>query len=105
VTLSAFLSLTALISIGKLFGVRPAMRGLAIKGPYRLVRHPMYLAYFLADIGYQLQEWNVGTVLIAAAGWASLVYRIFAEERMLSRHPDWVAYVGRVRHRLIPGLW
>jgi protein-S-isoprenylcysteine O-methyltransferase Ste14 len=105
VTLSAFLSLAALLSIGKLFGVRPALRGLATHGPYRLVRHPMYLAYFIADIGYQLQEWNVGTVLIAAAGWASLVYRIHAEERMLSRHPDWVAYVGRAPYRLVPGLW
>jgi protein-S-isoprenylcysteine O-methyltransferase Ste14 len=105
VTLSAFLSLSALLSIGKLFGVRPAMRGLTVKGPYRLVRHPMYLAYFVADIGYQLQEWNMGTVAIVAAGWASLVYRIYAEERMLSLHPDWAAYVGRVRRRLIPGVW
>jgi protein-S-isoprenylcysteine O-methyltransferase Ste14 len=105
VTLSAFLNLAALLSIGKRFGVRPALRGLAISGPYRLVRHPMYLSYFIADTGYLLQEWNVGTVLIAAAGWASLVYRIYAEERMLSLHSDWVAYVGRSPYRLVPGLW
>ncbi len=105
VTFSAFLSLAALLSIGKRFGVRPALRGLTVNGPYRLVRHPMYLSYFIADIGYLLQEWNVGAVLIAAAGWASLVYRIYAEERMLAQHSDWVAYVGRVRRRLVPGLW
>jgi protein-S-isoprenylcysteine O-methyltransferase Ste14 len=105
VTLSAFLDLAALLSMGKLFGVRPALRGLATKGPYRLVRHPMYLAYFIADSGYLLQEWNIGTVLIVAAGWASLVYRIHAEERMLSLHPDWVAYVGKAPYRLVPGLW
>ena len=105
VSFSALLSLAALLSNGKLFGVRPAMRGLTNKGPYCLVRHPMYLAYFIADIGYQLQEWNTGTVLIVVAGWAALVYRIYAEERMLSLHPDWVAYVGRAPYRLIPGLW
>lgn len=105
VTVSAFLSLAALLTIGRRFGVRPALRGLTSNGPYRLVRHPMYLAYFIADIGYLLQEWNVGAVLLAVAGWASLVYRIHAEERMLSLHPGWVAYVGRVRRRLFPGLW
>jgi protein-S-isoprenylcysteine O-methyltransferase Ste14 len=105
VTLSAFLSLAALLSIGKRFGVRPALRGLTISGPYRLVRHPMYLAYFVADIGYLLQEWNIGTVLMVAAGWTALVYRIYAEERMLSQHSDWVAYVGKAPYRLVPGLW
>jgi protein-S-isoprenylcysteine O-methyltransferase Ste14 len=105
VTLAAFLSLAALLSIGRLFGVRPALRGLATNGPYRLVRHPMYLAYVIADIGYQLQEWNVGTVLIVAAGWAALAYRIHAEERMLALHSGWAAYIGRARYRLVPKLW
>jgi protein-S-isoprenylcysteine O-methyltransferase Ste14 len=81
------------------------LRGLATNGPYRLVRHPTYLAYFIADIGYQLQEWNIGTVLIVAAGWAALIYRIQAEERMLSLHSGWVAYAGRTPFRLVPGLW
>jgi protein-S-isoprenylcysteine O-methyltransferase Ste14 len=105
VIFSALLSLSALLSIGRLFGVRPALRGITRNGPYRLVRHPMYLAYFIADIGYLLEEWNIGAVLIAAAGWVSLVYRIYAEERMLSRHSDWAAYVARTRYRLVPGLW
>jgi protein-S-isoprenylcysteine O-methyltransferase Ste14 len=105
VTLAALLSLAALVSIGRLFGVRPALRGLTTAGPYRLVRHPMYLAYFMADIGYLLEEWNVGVVLIVAAGWAALVYRICAEERMLSLHPGWAAYAGRTPYRLVPGLW
>ena len=103
--LSACLSLAALLSIGRLFGVRPALRGLATNGPYSLVRHPMYLAYLIADTGYQFQEWNIGTLLLVAAGWASLVYRIVAEERMLSLDPNWVAYVRNVPYRLVPRLW
>ena len=39
------------------------------------------------------------------AGWASLLYRIRAEERMLSRDPGWPAYAAPVRYRLLPGLW
>jgi protein-S-isoprenylcysteine O-methyltransferase Ste14 len=105
VVLSAFLSLAALLWIGRLFGVLPALRGLVTHGPYGFVRHPMYLAYFISDIGYQLQEWNIGTVLIVVAGWISLVYRIYAEERMLSLDPDWHDYVRTVPYRLVPGLW
>jgi protein-S-isoprenylcysteine O-methyltransferase Ste14 len=105
VALGACLTLASLVSLGRWFGVRPALRGLATKGPYRVVRHPMYLAYMLADIGYNLQEWNYGTVLLVLAGWASLLYRIRAEERMLSQSPAWRAYVARVRYRLLPGLW
>ena len=105
VTLGACLSLSSLLCLGRWFGVRPALWGLATKGPSRVVRHPMYLAYALADIGYNLQEWNSGTVLLVLAGWASLPYRIQAEERMLSRTADWPAYIARVRYRLLPGLW
>jgi len=105
VMVAAALSLASLLTLGRWFGVRPALRGLATSGPYRLVRHPMYLAYVLADIGYNLQEWNRGTALLVLAGWASLLYRIRAEERMLSRHPDWPGYVASVRYRLLPGLF
>jgi protein-S-isoprenylcysteine O-methyltransferase Ste14 len=105
VTLAACLSFASLATLGRRFGVRPALRGLVTKGPYRLVRHPMYLAYVIADIGYNLQEWNVGTALMVVAGWMSLVYRIYAEERVLARDPGWPAYTALVRSRLIPGLW
>jgi protein-S-isoprenylcysteine O-methyltransferase Ste14 len=105
VTLAAWLSLASLLSLGRWFGIRPALRGLATGGPYRVVRHPMYLAYVLADIGYNLQEGNAGTVLAVLAGWASLVYRIGAEERILSGHPGWGSYATRVRFRLLPWLW
>jgi protein-S-isoprenylcysteine O-methyltransferase Ste14 len=105
VTLAACLSFASLATLGRRFGVRPALRGLVTKGPYRLVRHPMYLAYVIADIGYNLEEWNVGTVSMVVAGWMSVVYRIYAEERVLSRDPGWPAYTALVRSRLIPGLW
>ena len=105
VTLGAVLSLVSLLSIGRLFGIRPALRGLVMRGPYRLVRHPIYLSYVIADIGYNLQEWNFVTLLLVLVGWASLIYRIQAEERLLSQHAEWPAYIVLVRYRLFPGLW
>ena len=105
VTIAAFLSAASLITLGRRFGVRPALRGLTDKGPYALVRHPMYLSYLLADIGYNFQEWNAGTALMVVTGWASLIYRIRAEERVLGLDAGWQAYAGRVRYRLLPGIW
>lgn len=105
VTLAAFLSFASYLSLGRRFGIWPALRGLATKGPYRLVRHPMYLAYVIADVGYNLQEWNMGTALMVMVGWASLFCRIRAEERILSREAGWSNYAALVRYRLFPGLW
>jgi protein-S-isoprenylcysteine O-methyltransferase Ste14 len=65
----------------------------------------MYLAYMLADFGYNLQEWNSGTVLLVLTGWVSLFYRIHAEERVLSNDPGWPTYTALVRRRLVPGIW
>ena len=105
VILGACGSLAGLLSLGRYFGVRPALRGLATRGPYRLVRHPLYLSYVLADIGYNLQEWNYGTLMLVAVGWAAMIYRIHAEERVLSRDARWADYTARVRYRLVPGIW
>jgi protein-S-isoprenylcysteine O-methyltransferase Ste14 len=105
VTIGAFLSLASLLSLGRSFGILPAWRRLVKRGPYHFVRHPMYLSYLLADVGYNLQEWNYVTVLLVMAGWASLVYRINAEERVLSQDAEWHTYAAAVPYRLLPGLW
>jgi protein-S-isoprenylcysteine O-methyltransferase Ste14 len=65
----------------------------------------MYLSYVIGDIGYNLQEWNSVTLLLVLIGWGSLVYRIRAEERVLSQHAGWPAYAALVRYRLFPGVW
>lgn len=105
ITFAACLSLFSLVTMGRRFGVRPALRTLVTRGPYKVVRHPIYLSYVIADIGYNLQEWNLVTVFLVLLGWMSLVYRIYAEERILSADPEWPIYVGRVRYRLLPGVW
>jgi protein-S-isoprenylcysteine O-methyltransferase Ste14 len=105
VIIGAAMSLAGLISLGRFFGVRPALRGLSTRGMYRFVRHPLYLAYMVQDIGYNLHEWSVWTLILVAIGWGSMVYRINAEERVLAGNPEWAGFAGRVRWRLVPGIW
>ena len=104
-TVAAVFSVVCLLTIGKRFGVRPALRGLVTRGPYRVVRHPLYLSYVIAGIGFNLQAWNLATLLLVLLGWASMIYRIVAEERVLSKDPRWPIYAAAVRYRLLPGLW
>jgi protein-S-isoprenylcysteine O-methyltransferase Ste14 len=105
ITFGALLSIVSLWTLGRQFGIRPALRGLTVDGPYRIVRHPMYLSYVLGDIGYNLQECNVGTVALVITGWIAMVYRIEREERVMAHHPEWAAYTSAVRFRLLPGIW
>ena len=105
ITCGAVLSLASLLTLGRWFGIRPALRGLSVRGTYGLVRHPMYLGYLLGDVGYNLQENNLGTALLVAIGWVSLVYRIQREERVMAHHPAWHTYANSVRYRLVPGIW
>jgi protein-S-isoprenylcysteine O-methyltransferase Ste14 len=105
VTVSAGVGFASVLTLGRQFGIRPALRGLVTNGPYKLVRHPLYLSYIASDIGYNLQEWNFGTLLLVLAGWFALVWRIRAEERVLSQAAEWPNYEIRVRYRLVPGIW
>jgi protein-S-isoprenylcysteine O-methyltransferase Ste14 len=97
--------LWAKVSLQRSFGIAPANRGVIESGPYRLVRHPMYAGYILVYVGFLLNNpslWNLAVYVVAIA---LQVARILAEERVLSQDPDYQAMMGRVRYRLIPGLF
>ena len=101
----AVLSFVSLSIVGRSFGIRPALRGLSVRGTYALVRHPLYLSYVLGDVGYNLQEANFATVLLVSSGWIAIAYRIWSEERVMAHHPGWHDYANSVRYRLLPGIW
>jgi len=103
--LAAILNMASLLALGRRFGIRPALRGLATAGPYRIIRHPIYFSYLIADVGLNLQLWNWGTLVMVAVGWGSLLVRIRAEEQLLRQDSGWGAYTAKVRSRLLPGLW
>jgi protein-S-isoprenylcysteine O-methyltransferase Ste14 len=90
--------------LARSFGVVPADRGLVTRGPYAIVRHPLYTAYVVGGVGYLLQSLSVWNALVdlTAVGWQ--LVRIRAEERHLDG-PQYAAYRARVKWRLCPGLW
>lgn len=76
-------------------------------GPYRWMRHPGYLAGILiiAASGIALGSWSSAGILIVFT-LPFLLYRTVTEDRVLRADlPGYEDYAGRVRWRLLPGLW
>ena len=99
---------TQLISkytLGRRFGVVAANRGLCMSGPYRLVRHPIYMGYVLLHTGFFLLNPTLWNLCVFATLYMLQIPRILAEERLLGQDPDYQQYMGKVRSRLIPGVF
>jgi protein-S-isoprenylcysteine O-methyltransferase Ste14 len=93
------------LTLGRSFGIVPANRGVVDKGPYLLVRHPIYAGYLvthLAFIAAYPSSWNIAVVIIADS---ALVWRALFEERLLRQDERYQAYCGRVGWHLVPGLF
>jgi protein-S-isoprenylcysteine O-methyltransferase Ste14 len=87
------------------FGLVPANRGIRTKGPYRLVRHPMYTGYTVTHIGFLLGFPSLQNSLLYFATFLIEVIRLFREEAILKQDPLYRAYAARVRYRLLPGVF
>ncbi len=87
------------------FGVAPAVRGVSTKGPYRVVRHPIYAAYFIGQAGFLFVYPTLWNLTIVALFAVAQLLRVYAEERMLMQEPAYRDYAARVRWRLIPFVY
>lgn len=75
-------------------------------GPYAIVRHPMYAGAAFYFLGAPLMLGSIWGLVAAPAMVAILGVRAVLEERTLKQAlPGYEDYMGRVRYRLIPGLW
>lgn len=75
-------------------------------GPYRYVRHPMYVAMCLLDLGLPLTLGSWWGLVVSGLMMIAVVIRTILEDKTLQRElPGYDEYARQVRHRLIPGVW
>ena len=94
----------AVMALGRCFGVLPEARGLVTRGPYRLVRHPVYLGELVACAGLVLAAptpWNFGVATVFA-GAQALRMRL-EEDELTLQFPEYSGYAAQTP-RLLPRL-
>jgi protein-S-isoprenylcysteine O-methyltransferase Ste14 len=103
VAFSAWL-LVSVWFLGHCFGVLPEARGLVTSGPYRFVRHPVYLGELGACAGLALAAPSLRNGLVLAGFTIAQRVRMGLEERALGdAFAEYGAYAARTP-RLIPRI-
>jgi protein-S-isoprenylcysteine O-methyltransferase Ste14 len=75
-------------------------------GPYRIVRHPMYVGMFLIYPATALLLGSGWSLVVAALILVLLVWRTAREDSFLVQNlPGYPEFAAQTRFRLIPGLW
>jgi protein-S-isoprenylcysteine O-methyltransferase Ste14 len=98
-------SIIVAATLGRSFSILPQARKLVINGPYRWVRHPLYLAQLITISGLMWQFVQPWAFLIACVTAAMQFPRMHYEERILAEtYPPYRAYMARTK-RLIPGIY
>ena len=95
----------AKLTLRRSFGIIPANRGVKADGPYRFVRHPMYLGYVTVHVGFLLLSPNLWNLMIYGVSFAIQIVRIRAEERLLGQDSAYATFQARTRYRLLPGVF
>lgn len=91
-SLSAFV----MIWLGRSFSIMPEARRLVTRGPYAIVRHPLYSAEEIAIIGTLLLNLSIPAVLLVAVQWMLQLRRMHNEEQVLrSAFADYDQYAAR----------
>ncbi|GJH14619.1 DUF1295 domain-containing protein [Caballeronia novacaledonica] len=99
------IQICAKLTLRRSFGLLPANRGVVVRGPYRVLRHPIYFGYLIRDVGFLLPNFGIQNVIVLAVHFGVQVCRIIREEHVLSKDRNYLEYMSHVRYRVIVGVF
>ncbi|GAC1575039.1 MAG: hypothetical protein NVS3B24_03090 [Candidatus Dormibacteria bacterium] len=95
-------SVYALLYLRLNFSILPEARGITTSGPYRLVRHPVYLGEIVGAVGLSMSLPSALTLAVLASFIGAQVVRTVMEEKILSTALDGYSDYAARTPRLIP---
>ncbi|SFI01730.1 methyltransferase family protein [Bradyrhizobium sp. cf659] len=91
--------------LGRSFSLVPQARNVVQTGPYRWIKHPLYLAEEIAVLGVVLRNPTPLTAVLLVLHIGVQVCRILYEEDLLRRNcPEYSSYEAS-RWRVVPYVW
>jgi protein-S-isoprenylcysteine O-methyltransferase Ste14 len=106
ITIGWVVSVWSLAVLGRSFGVLADARSFVARGPYRLVRHPLYLGELinLAGLVVGSKRWVLPCVAWSVLVGVQLVRAVYEERVLDAAFPEYGQYRQRVRARIVPGV-
>lgn len=105
VLIGMIMMLVTIRHLGRSFSLVPQARNVVQTGPYRWIKHPLYLAEEIAVLGVVLRNPTPLTAVLLVLHIGVQVCRIYYEEDLLRRNcPEYSGYEAS-RWRLIPHVW
>ncbi len=98
-------ALYSALKLGRSLSMLPEARQLVTRGPYALIRHPLYLGEGIALVGLTLQFMSPWALIVFGLQCACQVIRMTSEERVLSSvFPEYRNYMAHTA-RLLPQIY
>jgi protein-S-isoprenylcysteine O-methyltransferase Ste14 len=105
VLIGTIMMLVTIRHLGRAFSLVPQARSVVQTGPYRWIKHPLYLSEEIVVLGVVLLYLTPVTVILLILHIGIQVCRILYEEDLLRNNcPEYSSYEAS-RWRLIPSVW
>lgn len=105
VLIGMIMMLITIRHLGRSFSLVPQARNVVQTGPYRWIKHPLYLAEEIAVLGVVLRNPTPLTAFLLVLHIGVQVCRILYEEDLLRRNcPEYSSYEAS-RWRVVPYVW